>query len=80
MLECESFNLDDTGAKVLSIAKENKRLRAENKKGRSCYSSTICSRTASGENIVIYLTGNRHGGENIGGILKCVWIRIALYG
>jgi len=71
LAECSSFNLDDTRAKILSIVKENKLLlEAENKKGRSCYSTTICSKTENGEIIVVYLTSNKHGGENIGNVLK----------
>jgi len=70
LAECNAFNLDDTRAKILSIIKENKLLKAQDKKGRSCYSTTICSKTASGEIIVVYLTSNKHGGENIGNVLK----------
>lgn len=67
---CNFFNLDDTRAKILSRIKENKGLAAQGKKGRSCYSTTICSKTAGGESIVTYLTGNKHGGENIGNLFK----------
>jgi hypothetical protein len=70
LAECKAFNLDDTRAKILSIIKENKLLKAQDKKGRSCYSTTICSKTVNGEIIVVYLTSNKHGGENIGNVLK----------
>lgn len=70
LAECNSFNLDDTTARVQEITKENKLLRSQNKRGRSCYTSTICSKTKSDEIIVAYLTSNKHGGDNIGNLLK----------
>ncbi|WP_342271210.1 hypothetical protein [Candidatus Tisiphia endosymbiont of Parasteatoda lunata] len=68
--ECSSLNLDDTRARILEITIANKKLRTQNKKGRSCYTTTICAKTANNEVIVLYFTGNRHGGENIGNVLK----------
>lgn len=71
LAECKDFKIDDTSAKILSVIKDNKLLKEQGKKkGRSCYSTTICSKTASGEVIILYLTGNKHAGENIGNILK----------
>ena len=66
--ECSTFNVDDTGARILEVTKANKLL--QGKKGRSCYTTTICARTANNEALVVYVTKNRHGGENIGTILK----------
>ncbi|WP_417904494.1 IS66 family transposase [Candidatus Tisiphia endosymbiont of Micropterix aruncella] len=68
--ECNSLNLDDTRARILEITIANKKLRTQNKKGRSCYTTTICAKTTNNEVIVLYFTGNKHGGENIGNVLK----------
>jgi hypothetical protein len=66
--ECKSFNLDDTGAKILEVTRANKLL--PKGKGRSCNTTTICARTANNEAIVLYITSNTQAGENITPILK----------
>ena len=70
--ECDYFNVDDTGAKILEVIKENKILQHESdgkKKGRKCNTTTVCATTKNNEKLVLYITKNTHGGENIGQIL-----------
>ena len=56
------FYSDDTGAKILEVMKSNKNL--SEKQQRSCNTTTICTRTARGKNIILYMTDNKHCGEN----------------
>jgi hypothetical protein len=60
--ESKIFYSDDTGAKILEVMKTNKTL--PEKQQRSCNTTTICTRTARGENIILYITDNKHCGEN----------------
>jgi transposase len=73
--QCSSFNMDDTPAKILEIIKANKLQHCQEQepgkkqRRRSCYTTTICATTADNEKLVVYMTKNKHGGENIGALL-----------
>jgi transposase len=67
-VECNSFNVDDTGAKILEVIKANKLL--PGKERRWCNTTTICARTENDEALVLYITSNKHAGENIAPILQ----------
>jgi len=72
VVECDYFNVDDTGAKILEVIQENKLLQEESdgkKKGRKCNTTTVCTTTKDKEKLVIYITKDAHAGENIGEIL-----------
>ena len=47
------FYADDTGAKILEVIQDNKLL--PRKQSRSCNTTTICTRTKDGNNIILYI-------------------------
>lgn len=57
------FYADDTGAKILEVIQNNKLL--ARKQSRSCNTTTVCTKTAEDHNIILYITDNKHLGENI---------------
>ena len=60
--ESKIFYSDDTGAKILEVIKANKTL--PEKQRRGCNTTTICTTTDEGHNIILYITDNKHCGEN----------------
>jgi transposase len=67
-LDSKLFYCDDTGAKILEVIQANKLL-PKNEKGRSCHTTNICTTTAKGDNIILYITDNRYYGENFANIM-----------
>ncbi|MEJ2472222.1 MAG: transposase [Desulfuromonadales bacterium] len=53
---------DDTGAKVLSLLKENKSLKGDDRKG--IFTTSILSHVEN-NTVVLYFTGRLHAGENL---------------
>jgi hypothetical protein len=62
------FYADDTGAKILEVIQDNKSL--AKKQRRSCNTTTICTKTADGHDIILYITDNKHAGENITQVIR----------
>ena len=56
------FYADDTGAKILEVIQANKIL--PKKQRRNCNTTTICTSTDEGNSIILYITDNKHTGEN----------------
>lgn len=59
---------DDTRAKILKIIDENKELPA--KERRSCNTTVIHAETEEGNRMVVYITDNKHCGENLASLLE----------
>lgn len=66
---CDLIHVDDTGAKILEVIKENKKL-PETEKPKECHTTTIYATTVKGENIVLYMTSQKYAGENLTTLLK----------
>jgi len=58
---------DDTGAKILSVMALNEEGFGT---GRSCHTTVVCGKTEDGNEIVVYLTGQKHCSEHLEEILK----------
>jgi len=69
--KCTFFNIDDTGAKILGIAKseEQSGISKGKRQRKSSRTTTICTTTAQDEKLVLYITSSNHAGENIGHLL-----------
>jgi transposase len=63
-----NFHIDDTGAKILTVLAANKELPV--KERRACNTTTVCTKTATGKMVILYITANRHAGENFADVLK----------
>lgn len=68
---CSSFNIDDTGAKILGAGSKEKSdgSKSGKRQRKSSRTTTICTATAEDEKLVLYITGSNHAGENIGCLL-----------
>ncbi len=66
--ECNSYYVDDTRAKILKIIAANKKL--PQKERRACNTTVICTTTEKHNQIVLYMTGNKHCGENFAELLS----------
>jgi transposase len=64
--EGNKFFIDDTKAKVLALIKENKQ---KNSARKGIFTTGLISKGDFGE-IILYLTGRNHAGENIDRIIK----------
>jgi transposase len=64
--EAEKFQIDDTTAKVLSLIRENKKLTPERK---GMYTTGLLAKVGAHQ-IMLYLTGRNHAGENLDNITK----------
>ena len=62
-----TFHVDDTGAKILEVIAANKGLPLKDR--RACNTTTICTKTKSGQVIILYITANKHAGENFAHLL-----------
>ncbi|MEY3193581.1 MAG: hypothetical protein RI982_1363 [Bacteroidota bacterium] len=67
--ECNTYYVDDTPAKILEVIKANKKLPLDQAK-RSCRTTVIATTTPQKHDIVLYLTGDAHCGENLGKLLE----------
>jgi hypothetical protein len=63
-MDCKLFYCDDTKAKILEVVQNNK-----TSPGRSCNTTNICTKTADGHNIILYITDNKHLGENFAPVM-----------
>jgi len=61
---------DDTTMKVLELVKENKRLAAEGKEGRTGMFTTGIVSICEDRRIALFFTGREHAGENLTQVLK----------
>jgi transposase len=62
---------DDTKAKILSVMKENEKIKAKDKKARvGIFTTAILSKIEGGKQIALYFTGTQHAGENLNDVLK----------
>jgi len=64
----EVFCSDDTGVKILDWEKAKKELKEKDRKGTQ--TSVIIVETFGGDKIALYLSGRKHAGENLGGLLE----------
>jgi hypothetical protein len=62
------FHIDDTRVRILSCYKEDKH-RSE-KERRATHTSGIVVKDEAGRKIALYLSGRRHAGENLDGVLE----------
>jgi hypothetical protein len=65
----DTYYMDDTGAKILEVIENNKLLK-EGQRASACHTSVIHTTTREKNEIVLYITSDRHCGENIGEILE----------
>jgi transposase len=65
--ESETLSSDDTKARILEVIQENKAL--PEKERRDCNSTVICG-SVEGRDVVLYVSADRHCGENLGMLLK----------
>jgi transposase len=65
--ESGSLASDDTKARILEVMQENKLL--PEKERRDCNSTVICG-SVEGREVVLYMSADRHCGENLGILLK----------
>jgi len=83
--ENSTFYVDDSGAKILEVIKDNKQKlieqgsavsinsAKENKSGdkiRACHTTVICSESNDNKKIILYYTKNSYSGENIVPVLQ----------
>jgi len=66
--ECDSFYMDDTRATILEVKEANKKLLVSER--RSCNTTVISTSTEEGHQIVLYITSNKHCGENFSELLE----------
>lgn len=66
--ECNNYYIDDTRAKILEIVAANKKL--PHKEKRACNTTVICTTTEEKHQIILYITGNKHCGENFAELLS----------
>ena len=65
---CKQFYADDTGAQILEVTNKNKTLSKSEQ--RKCHTSIFCTETESNHKIVLYITDNKHCGENFATLLE----------
>jgi len=63
-----SYYIDDTPAQILEVSNKNKNLPRNQR--RSCNTTVICGTTEENYQIILYVTGNKHCGENFGRLLS----------
>ena len=65
--QCNYFNVDDTRARILDVTEDNKQLPESER--RACNTTVVSTATNDRHKIVLYLTDNKHCGENFGSVL-----------
>jgi transposase len=65
---CKVFYSDDTKARILEVMQMNKILPESERRG--CNTTIIRTKTQEQNEIVLYLTDNKHCGENVGKLLE----------
>lgn len=64
---CSEYFVDDTGVQILEVTENNKNLPKSDR--RKCNTSIICTKTEEEKNIALYISDNKHCGENFANLL-----------
>jgi transposase len=64
---CTNYYVDDTGVQILEVVEKNKKLLKSEQ--RKCNTTIICTRTSGLQEIVLYISDEKHCGENFASLL-----------